>query len=202
MRERTPQAGIVVAAIGGLYLPDQVLIIYTTGSFMGDAYFQFDYDPAHNPYQTKFPHGPIPSFYYQLGQRPARNLTLIETPWSLETTSDPQPLYQKVHRQKIKIALTTPECGIYSYGNYPESATGMRLKQFVHVSALLRGEIAAADFLVVHLRSWPDPVHPPSEWPDLSTCLPRIEQHFGPPIYRDNDIEAFALTAAAREAVK
>ena len=66
------------------------------------------------------------------GRRPPHSLTLVETPWSLETNHDPQPLYQAVHRQYIKIALTTPECGISDYGNYPESARGMQLGQFVH----------------------------------------------------------------------
>jgi hypothetical protein len=28
-----------------------------------------------------------------------------------------------------------------------------------------------------------------------NTCLPRIEQRFGSPVYRDEDIEVFALTA-------
>jgi len=143
------------------------------------------------------PRGPIPDFYRQLGRQPPRSLTLIETPWSLETNHDPQPLYQSVHRQYIKVALTTPECGISDYGNYPESAAGMQLHQFVHLSALLRGETAGADYLVVHLRPWPDPQMAPSAWPDVSVCLPQIEQHFGAPVYRDDDIEAFALSAAA-----
>jgi len=104
-----------------------------------------------------------------------------------------------VHRQYIKVALTTPECGTSDYGNYPESATGMQLRQFVHLSALLRGDTQGADYLVVHLRPWPDPVAP-SGWPDVAVCLPRIEQRFGAPVYRDDDIEAFALSPAARDA--
>jgi 4-amino-4-deoxy-L-arabinose transferase-like glycosyltransferase len=192
------QGGLAGMFLAGVYLAGPIPgYLYNPNQFMGDPYFQFDYDPAWNPYLTTLPHGPIPDFYRQLGNRPPRSLTLIETPWSLETDSDPQPLYQAVHRQYIKIALTTPECGVADYGNYPDSATGMRLDHFVHLSQLLRGETAGADFLVVHLRSWPKPAKPPPQWPDMAaTCLPQIEQHFGAPVYRDTDIEVFALSPA------
>jgi hypothetical protein len=196
------QAGAIGVATGALYIAGPIPgYLYNPNQFMGDAYFQFDYDPAYNPYLTLLPHGPIPKFYYRLGAQPARSLTLIETPWSLETPSDPQPLYQKVHRQYIKVALTTPLCGVYTYGNYPDTATGMRLHEFVHLSTLLQGDNTGADFLVVHLRSWPNSAPPPSAWPDVSTCLPQIEQHYGSPAYRDDDIEVFALSGAGRNAL-
>jgi hypothetical protein len=192
------QAGAAAAGFVGLYLAGPIPgYLYDPNQFMTDAYFQFDYDPAHNPYLTVLPHGPIPEFYRQLGRRPPRSLTLIETPWSLETNHDPEPLYQAVHRQYIKIALTTPECGVSDYGNYPETATGMQLGEFVHLSALLRGETRGGDYLVVHLRAWPEPQYLPSGWPDLSVCLPRIERQFGAPVYRDEDIEVFALARQA-----
>ena len=191
------QAGLAGAMLAGVYLAGPIPgYLYDPNQFMGDPYFQFDYDPAWNPYLTTLPHGPIPDFYRQLRSRPPRSVTLIETPWSLETDSDPQPLYQAVHRQHIKIALTTPECGVADYGNYPDSAAGMRLDHFVHLSDLLRGDTADAQYLVVHLRSWPKPAKPPPQWPDVAnTCLPLIEQRFGAPVYRDEDIEVFALTA-------
>ena len=195
------QAALAAAVLAAIYLAGPVPgYLYSPNQFMGDAYFQFDYDPAYNPYLTSLPHGPIPDFYRELGRRPPRSLTLVEMPWSLETNHDPQPLYQAVHRQSIKIALTTPECGFSDYGNYPESATGMRLRRFVHLSALLRGETAGADYLVVHFHPWPNPAAPPSFWPDLSLCLPRIERHFGAAVYRDDEIEVFALSPAARGA--
>jgi len=200
VRVAAAQAGIAVAAMAGLIAAGPMPgYLYEPNQFMGDPYFQFDYDPAFNPYLTTLPHGPIPDFYRRLGQRPPRSLTLVETPWSLETDSDPQPLYQAVHRQIIKIGLTTPVCGEFDYGNYPESASGMRLTNFVYLSGLLRGETYGADYLVVHLRAWPKSAKPPPEWPDMSTCAPQIEQHFGTPLYRDDDIEVFALSAKARE---
>ncbi|HEY2395644.1 MAG TPA: hypothetical protein VGH81_06680 [Rudaea sp.] len=199
LRSGTVQAATATLALAGACFAGPVPgYLYAPNQFMTDQYFQFDYDRAYNPYFTVLPQGPIPDFYRQLGRRAPRSLTLIETPWSLETNHDPLVLYQAVHRQYIKIALTTPECGISDYGNYPESASGMQLGRFVHLSALLRGETADGDYLVVHLRAWPEHDRPPSGWPDLRLCLPRIEQHFGTPAYRDEDIEAFALSPAAR----
>jgi hypothetical protein len=199
LRFASVQAATAAVALVGIYLAGPIPgYLYAPNQFMTDQYFQFDYDPAHNPYLSFLPQGPIPDFYRQLGKRPPRSLTLIETPWSLETNHDPQVLYQAVHRQYIKIALTTPDCGVSDYGNYPESAAGMQLGRFVHLSALLRGQTAGADYLVVHFHPWPDPKQPPSGWPDLSACLAQIEQHFGVAVYRDDEIEVFALPPAAR----
>ena len=171
--------------------------LYNPNQFMGHPYFQFDYDSVHNLYRTQLPDGPISVFYRRLAALPPRSLTLIEAPWSLRTDHDPEPLYQKLHRQYVKIGLVAPECGESGYGDYPESS-GMRLAQFVHLSALLRGDTQGADFLVMHLHAWPQNQPPPPQWPDVTACLSRVEQHFGAPVYGDDEIEVFALSAAAR----
>ena len=171
---------------------------YAPNQFMGHPYFQFDYDAAHNPYRTQLPDGPIPDFYRRLAAQPPRTLTLIEAPWSLETNHDPQPLYQRVHRQYVRIGLTSPLCGLRDYGDYPPGDAGMRLAQFVHLNALLQGDAAGADFLVMHLHPWPSNLPPAPQWPDVATCLPQLEQHFGAPAYRDDELEVFALSPAAR----
>ncbi len=176
--------------------------LYNPNQFMGHPYFQFDYDPAYNAYRTELPPGPIPGFYARLASLPPRSLTLVEAPWSLETDRDPQALYQKVHHQYVRIGLTTPWCAAPAYGEYADTDAGMRLTQFIHLSALARlASVNAqgdADFLVVHLQSWPPGLPPAAEWPDLATCLPQIESHFGVPVYRDAEIEVFALSPAAR----
>lgn len=187
------------AAVAGLFVAGPMPgYLYNPNQFMGHAYFQFDYDPAYNPYRTALPQGPISAFYRRLGEQPARSLTLIETPWSLETPSDPLELYQRVHRQYIKIAMSTPECGVYFYGNIPESETDIRFRRFVYLSGLLRGATYGGDFLVVHLHAWPTAASAPAQWPDVATCLPQIESHFGAPVFRDDEIEAFPLSEKAR----
>jgi hypothetical protein len=173
---------------------------YAPNQFMEHPYFQFDYDAAYNPYHTQLPDGPVPDFYQRLRELPAQSLTLVEAPWSLETDHDPQPLYQRVHRQMIKIGMVTPVCGQRDYGEYPEDP-GMRLRQFVHLSALLRGEITG-DLLVMHLAPWPDTMPPPPQWPDAAQCVAAVEQALGTPQYCDAQIAVFALSPAGRGALR
>ncbi|MDR3389501.1 MAG: hypothetical protein P4L92_20845 [Rudaea sp.] len=193
------QVTLALASVAVLFAAGPMpAYLYNPNQFMGHPWFQFDYDPAHNAYRIQLPDGPIPEFYRRLAALPPRSLTLVEAPWSLETDHDPQPLYQKIHGQYVRIGLLTPLCAAPAYGEYPEADTGMRLTRFVHLPALLRGDTHDADFLVMHLKSWPPTLPATAEWPDLSTCLPQIEQHFGAPVYHDAEIEVFALSAAAR----
>lgn len=197
------QAALALAGLAALFFAGPIPgYEYNPNQFMGHPYFQFDYDPAYNLYRTQLPDGPIPAFYRRLASsQPPRSLTLVEAPWSLETNHDPEPLYQMLHRQYVKIGLVTPVCGVRDYGEYPETEGGLRLEQFVHLSALLRGNLGDADLLVMHLHSWPPNLPPPPQWPDLATCLGQIEQQFGAPVYRDDDIEVFALSPAGKTAV-
>jgi len=167
--------------------------LYNPNQFIGHLRFQFDYDPAENPYITLAPSDPIPQFYRDLAAQPWRTLTLIEMPWRLESNFNPHPWYQHVHRQYVKIGLVTPVCGTWDFGEYPETASGLRLRQFAHLSALLRGESYGADFLVVHLRPWTIPPNAGIHWPDMSSCLPAISERWGAPVYRDAEIVVFKL---------
>jgi len=162
--------------------------------FWGHLRYQFDYDPAHNPYVRQVPQGPVPAFYVELGKQPPGTLTLIEAPWRFESHFNALSLYQDVHRQRVKIGLITPVCGTYDFGEYPEEQPGMRMRWFVHLTSLLRGETHGADYLVIHTTSRDVAADPPPPWPDLRGCMPLIEAKFGPPVYRDDRIAVFALT--------
>ena len=191
------RAPVALSAFVALFLAGPIPgYAYFPNQFMGDAYFQYDYDPRFNPFRTALPAGPIPEFYQRLAALPPASLTLIEAPWSIRSDQDPQVLYQAVHRQRILIGMVAPECGAPTYGQYAENP-GMRLRNFVHLSAVLRGGTAGADFLVFHRKAWPQPL-PELFWPDTSACLPRIESSLGTPVYRDADIDVFALSARAR----
>ena len=91
------------------------------------------------------------------------------------------------------IGLVTPLCGVSRFGEYPETQAGMRLANFAHVSAVLRGNTYGADFLVMHLAPWSTPPDAKVPWPDVAACLPGIEAALGPPFYRDDRIVVFAL---------
>jgi hypothetical protein len=195
------QAAIVVCAAAALFHAGPMPgYLYSPNQLMGHPYFQYDYASESNPYRTKLPAGPIPEFYRRLAALPPDSLTLIEAPWSVRSDQDPQELYQAVHRQRILIGMVAPECGMPpAYGQYPETH-GMRLREVRHLSAILRGESKGADFLVMHLHAWPVYV-PPPEWPDVRGCLPLVEAKLGPAVYRDRDLEVFALSDKARSIV-
>jgi len=166
---------------------------YYPNQFMGHLRFQFDYDPAHNPYVQLIPRDPVPEFYRMLAQRPPASLTLIEAPWRLESNFNPHPWHQEIHRQKVKIGLTTPVCGVRTFGEYPVTVTGLRLHQFAHLSNILAGKTYGADYLVMHLSPWKTPPDSSVEWPDVAACLPTIESALGQPVYRDAQIVVFDL---------
>jgi hypothetical protein len=162
--------------------------------FWGHLRYQFDYDPAHNPYVQRVPADRVPAFYAELARRPPGSVTLIEAPWRLESHFNAYSLYQDVHRQLIRIGLVTPVCGTYDFGEYPEAASGMRMRQLVHVAALLRGDTHGADYLVMHVKPRSMAADPGPAWPDVAGCLPGIEARLGAPVYRDEQIVVFPLT--------
>jgi hypothetical protein len=188
------QASAIVVAATLLWwagpMPDY---LYRPNQFMGHLRFQYDYDPAHNPYVLEVPHDPVPDFYRQLAQKPPRTLTLIEAPWRLESNFNPHPWYQEIHRQYVKIGLTTPVCGVRDFGEYPATVRAFRFNQFAHLSEILAGKSYGADYLVMHLVPWKTPPDAEVEWPDVQACLPAIEAKLGTPVYRDAQIVVFAL---------
>jgi hypothetical protein len=99
LRRPVAQAPVAVALAALLWwsgpMPDY---LYRPNQFIGHLRFQYDYDPAHNPYVQETPRDPIPAFYRELAQKPPRTLTLIEAPWRLESNFNPHPWYQEVHR--------------------------------------------------------------------------------------------------------
>ena len=167
--------------------------LFDPNQFMGHQRFQFDYDPAHNPYVQLVPPEPIPAFYRALAKQPPRSLTLIEAPWRLESDFIPHPWYQQVHRQYVKIGLVTPTCGVRDFGEYPATARLLRFRYFVHLSDILDGASQGGDYLVMHLAPWKLLPDPDPEWPDVKACLPTIEAALGPPMYRDDGIVVFDL---------
>jgi hypothetical protein len=197
LRRDALRAG-TVAAIGAILVATGPLPAqwYSPNQFTSHQRFQFDYDDAHSPYVTQRVPS-VPSFYRELARAPAGSLTVVVAPWRLESHFDPHVWYQAAHRQNVRIGLLTPLCGKRDFGEYAESERGMRLANATHVEALLRGDPRGADFLVVHLRPWSTPPGQDVPWPDLAQCLPAIERALGAPVYRDEEILAFALPKPA-----
>ena len=76
----------------------------------------------------------------------------------------------------------------------------MQAQRIAHDEQWDAGDLGCGE-LVMHLRTWPSTLPPAPQWPDLATCLPQIEQRFGAPVYRDDDIEVFALSPAGESAL-
>ena len=201
--EALRQQGLA-SAVGGLMVSGLFVAgpipaeLHYPNQFYGHLRYQFDYDDAHNPYVQLVPDEPIPAFYRALASRPRGSVTLIEAPWRLESHFNPQSLYQDVHHQLIKIGLVTPVCGSYDFGEYPEERSGMKMRELVHLSSILRGERHGADYLIVHLAPRNMAVDPGPDWRDIRPCLPSIEAQLGPPSYRDEQIAVFDLTRLPR----
>lgn len=194
MRTRQAAPAVIAAAVALLLAVGPLpAILYYPNQFFGHLRFQYDYDPAKNPYVTRVPQEPVPAFYRELALQPPGSVTLIEMPWRLESNFNPQPWYQEVHRQWIRIGLVTSVCGTRTFGEYPETAAGLVMRNFVHLSAILRGETFGADYLVVHLRPWKTPPDAEVEWPDMRACLPLITERLGAPLRADDDIVVYRL---------
>lgn len=167
---------------------------YYPNQFLGHARFQYDYDEGKNPYVTQAPKETLSAFYDELAERPPASVTLIETPWNLESQFNPLPFYQQRHRQLIKVGMVNGVCGERSFGEYPESERGLRMRHVAHLSAVLAGKRYGADYLVVHRTPWTiAPGVPPTQWPDIEACLPLIRARLGAPSYSDDRIAVFPL---------
>lgn len=195
-RLRRPRvaAGASGAVVAALFLAGPIgEEWHYPNQFWGHLRFQFDYDPAHNPYVQLVPRDPIPAFYAELGKKPPGSVTLIEAPWRLESHFNPLSLYQDVHHQLIRVGLVTPVCGTHDFGEYPEERRGMRMRELVHLTSVLGGDAHGADYLVIHPKARNVAADPGPAWPDVSGCMPAIEAKLGPPAYRDDQIVVYAL---------
>jgi hypothetical protein len=185
---------VVVLPLALLALGPLPRSLYYPNQFLGHARFQYDYDETRNPYVTQAPKESLPAFYDELAQRPPASVTVIETPWNLESQFNPLPFYQQRHRQLIKVGMVNGVCGERSFGEYPESERGLRMRHVAHLSALLAGKRYGADYLVVHRTPWTiAPGVPPTQWPDIEACLPLIRARLGAPSYSDDRIVVFPL---------
>lgn len=173
---------------------------YWPNQFMGHALFQFDYDPAHNPYVTQLDLGPVSPFYRELGKRPPGSVTLIEAPARAHSNYMPDPWLQQIHHQNVKFALVAPVCGEGDWDEFPYTASGTRFKRFGRLADILDGATWGADYLVLRMQPWtlpagkafPWPVH----WPDMAACAARVEARLGAPVYRDDAVTVFSLRAS------
>lgn len=191
-----------VAIFGGTFMLGPIPeALYYPNQFMGHPRFQFDYEPAHNPYRGpggSLVDGPISAFYRQLAKLPPASIKLIEAPWRLESNYVPHDFLQRVHRQLVKAGMVSGVCGSSNWGDFSELSDRLHFREFVPVSKLLAGATWDADYLVIRYKAQISASARAPEWPDMTTCLPRFEHAFGAPVFRDDEIVVFPLRDAAR----
>lgn len=175
---------------------------YDPNQFMGHALFQFDYDARDNPYVTQFELGPVSAFYRELAQRPARSVTLIETPAHMHSNYVPDPWLQQIHHQNVKYALASPVCGEGDWDEYPYTATGAHFTRVARLGDIVDGANWGADYLVMRMRPWTLPYGDkfpfPVPWPDMTACVAAVQARLGAAVFRDEQITVFALKRDAR----
>lgn len=198
-------SAVLIFSMASLGLGPIPEALYSPNQFMGHPRFQFDYDPAHNPYRdpTRVQFDtPVSAFYRSLAKLPPASITLIEAPWRLEAQYIPHDILQNVHRQYVKAGMVAGVCGTSTWGDFSALSSQLHFREFVPVSQLLEDATWGADYLVIRSKP-PFPAGQPTpEWPDMQACMPTFEKKFGSPVFRDNEIVVFALSPQARSRVE
>lgn len=188
---RLPTAGLALLAlfVAGPVPP----LLSVPNQFTGHMSYQFDYDAERNVYNQSLQPPQIPEFYRNLARRPGQYV-LVEAPWSMEWHFNPLHFYQQTHRQKILIGFLDGLCADGRYGEYSAMTTRqLDMRHFVHLDGLER-DASAADFLVFHRQM------PGGMPPGVDTCLTRLNERLGAPVFEDKMITVFSLRADAADA--
>jgi hypothetical protein len=194
-----------VAAVAGVFLAAAVLLtgplpplLVTPNAFFAHHAFWADFDPARNRVLREISEGPIPAFYREMAARPAGEVTLIEAPWRFESMFNRQPLFQRVHRQHVRIGLVGGVCAPGAFAEQPRRFPS-RFRNLVDLAAPDGVVRSRGDYLVVHRRlELSNMSEPWQTWdgrglPPVDGCLPTFAARFGPPVHEDETITVYAL---------
>jgi hypothetical protein len=194
----------LVVAVAALFAsgPLPSALAYPNSFFAHYIYF-FDVDPTENPVIPVLQPGPMPTFYADLSSFPPGSLTLIEAPWRFESIFNRLPYFQHVHRQKVKIGLVGGLCPPGGRGEdtlrFPN-----RFRNLVDLAEDPDALRLHADYVVFHKRLELPNMAPPwtvaggTALPSVDRCITAFRAAFGPPVFEDETITAFALVRPQR----
>jgi len=179
-------------------------IYYAPNSFTNHAVFQYypHFDAERNPYKRNLSL-PVSPFYTELGRQPASSLRVVEAPWVYAWHYNPYPLYQSVHRQRVVIGFITKSPPFPS-GELPPFDRRFRFSNFVHLED--RQDVCAhrIDRLIFHKdlqRELQQPDNP--DFPrDLARLIPEYRGDYGPPIFEDDTLIVFDVTARCHDELR
>jgi hypothetical protein len=167
-------------------------------NFIGHHLDFFDFAEPENRVAAVLNDGPVPAFYRRLGEEPPGSRVLIEAPWRYESIFNRLPVFQRVHRQRVKIGMTGGLCPPGAPSEFARQFPG-RFRQFVDLSRPadeLRGE---ADYVVFHRALELPNLTKPWQYeggralPAVDGCIEKFLATFGPPVFEDAWITVFAL---------
>ena len=167
-------------------------------AFPQHGLYFLDFDPDHNLMRPVLVPGPIPVFYRKLGERAPGSLVVVEAPWRFEHMFNRLPVFQEVHRQRVKVGMVG---GLCPPGMDSEHARKFpnRFRHFVDLAGP-PGELSRiADYVVFHRKL--DLSNMTAPWlaaggkalADVEVCIERFRGHFGAPAFEDATITVFAL---------
>lgn len=188
------------ALFASLYLsgPLPAALAYPN-AFFGHYLYFLDVDPARNDVVAYLRAGPMPAFYEELGKRPPGSLTLIEAPWRFESVFNREPLFQRVHRQRVEIGMVGNLCPPGSYGEQARALAPNRFRHFVDLTLPIAELRKRGDFVVFHRRLELANMTEPWEkyegkgLPPVDACIAAFRRELGAPVFEDDTITVFAL---------
>jgi hypothetical protein len=201
---------VATAAFAGLYLAGPLPAQYhqPVNQFTGHLAYQFDYDFSRSAYTVQMPRGPVPAFYRFLGELPPRSVTVVFTPWYLESHWNRLHYHQQAHAQNILIGLRAGYCIPQAFGEYAHDQYGVKMRNMVHLSELVSSPTPhRADYLVFHLDGPRENGGMLNEWlatrarirplANLDGCLAMLREDLGPPAFEDEATVVFRLNESA-----
>jgi hypothetical protein len=141
----------------------------------------------------------LPAFYAELAARTPASVVLAEAAAedSHYIWGNPLPLYQRVHRQQVRLAVPGGGCSPPELAGAPrnDGATFSTVFDLDRPGALRAADV---DYLVFHPRLYEEtamgrPVLPAGAGLDPERCGRELERRFGPPVFADDTISVFEL---------
>lgn len=181
--------GVIVLPLFALVGANTLELTERPNQFSEHSWYQFDYRRS-NIMRTELEPLPISPFWKTLAERPAKSLTLAVAGHHFESFTINDVRWQRIHRQRVLSGQRDGLCGKPPYFGEGQRERGVHLRNAVNLASEAELRAARVDYIVFNLTIWQNYQH---ETLDLPRCIERIEERYGPPVWRDADVVVFEL---------